>query len=711
MKHRKRLSLLLALILALSLFSGHALAADGETEAPLTRGEFLTALYEMSGDAAPGESQTAFADVPPDGAFAPAIRWAMDRGIVNGYGNGRFGPDDPVTLEQMAVMLYRSALALDQAPRGDWLFPLGFLDADEISPWADKAVQWAVMNRILSGTGQRLMPKAAVTEEQLAPILEGWTDFLVPEGESRGTVILYTSDVHCGIDKGFGYAGLQEVRDALIAQGYAVLLVDDGDSIQGEPVGTMTKGEAILGLMNRLGYSAAIPGNHEFDYGMEQFLSLAGMADFAYISCNFTCRGEQVFRPYVIRELGGKRIAFVGVTTPQTIITSTPGFFQDETGEFIYGFLQDETGEGVYSAVQSAADEARAEGADHVILMGHLGNSLQSAPWNYADVISHTRGIDAVLDGHSHDADQVVMKNAEGVPTPRSACGTKLANIGWCFIAPDGKVSTGLYTWSDSVPAPEKLGIDNEMARAVAEATEALDRKLGETVAVSTVELTIYDPAATDAGGKPIRMIRRAETNLGDLCADAYLDQSGADIAIAVGGSIRANLAAGDITLRDILTVHPFGNYLCVAEVTGQQILDALEWGARIVPGECGGFLQVSGLTYEIHSYLPSPCLSDENGMFLRVEGERRVKNVLVAGEPIDLSGTYTLAGLDYTLKENGDGFTVFDGVPVLRDGIKLDHQVLIDYMAGTLGGVVGEAYADPCGQGRITIVDSPAEP
>ena len=710
MKHNRLLSLLLALALVLFLASVPA-AAEGETGTLLSRGDVVTALYALSGEAVPGPGEALFTDVPADGTLAPAIRWAADLGIINGYGNGSFGPADPVMLEQTAVMLYRYAQALDQAPRGDWLFPLGFLDAEKISPWADKAVQWAVMNRILSGTGQHLLPKAAVTEEQLALILEGWADFLTPEGENRGAVILYTSDVHCSIDMGFGYAGLQAVRDALAAQGYAVILVDNGDSIQGEPVGTMTKGEAVMDLMNRLGYSAAIPGNHEFDYGMEQFLSLAGTAEFDYISCNFNCRGELVFRPYVIRELGGKRIAFVGVTTPQTIITSTPGFFQDETGEFIYGFLQDETGEGVYSAVQSAADEARAEGADHVILMGHLGNSLQSAPWNYADVIAHTRGIDALLDGHSHDADQVVMKNAEGVPTPRSACGMQLSNIGWCFIAPDGKVSTGLYTWSDSVPAPEKLGIDNEMARAVAEATEALDRKLGETVAVSTVELTIYDPAATDAGGKPIRMIRRAETNLGDLCADAYLDQSGADIAIAVGGSIRANLAAGDITLRDILTVHPFGNYLCVAEVTGQQILDALEWGARIVPGECGGFLQVSGLTYTVRSDIPSPCVGDENSMFLRVEGERRVQDVLVDGKPIDPDGIYTLAGMDYTVKDNGDGFTMFDGATFLQDCTKLDNQVLIDYVTGTLGGVIGEEYADPFGQGRITILEGSEEP
>ena len=523
---------------------------------------------------------------------------------------------------------------------------------------------------------------------------------------STDIVILFTSDVHCGIDQGFGYAGLAAVRDYLVAQGNAVILVDDGDSIQGEPIGTMTKGEALIDLMNAVGYSVAIPGNHEFDYGMDQFLALAEKAKFDYISCNFNHNGESVFQPYVIRELDGAKVAFVGVTTPKTLTSSTPRYFQDEEGNFVYGFLQDETGEAVYNAVQSAVDAAREEGADYVVVMGHMGDEEECHPWTYADIISNTTGIDVFLDGHSHDTEQVTMKNKDGDEVLRSACGTKLACIGYCRIGADGEISTGLYTWDNSVPAPALLGLNNKTSAAVEKAAGSLEKKLQETVATSQVLLTINDPEAVDSNGKPIRMVRRAETNLGDLCADAYRAQSGADIAFVNGGGVRVNINAGKITLNDILKVHPFGNAMCVIEVTGQQILDALEWGSRAVPGETGGFLQVSGLSYEIHSYIESSCTSDENGMFTGVAGERRVQNVLVDGKPIDPEATYTLASHNYMLLNNGDGYTMFDGAPLLQDSVKLDNQVLIDYITEDLEGVIGPEYEDLAGEGRIVIID-----
>lgn len=523
---------------------------------------------------------------------------------------------------------------------------------------------------------------------------------------SADIVILFTSDVHCGIDQGFGYAGLAAVRDYLESQGNAVILVDDGDSIQGEPIGTMTKGEAIIDLMNAVGYSVAIPGNHEFDYGMDQFLSLAKKAKFDYISCNFNHEEELVFEPYVIRELDGVKVAFVGVTTPKTLTSSTPRYFQDEEGKFVYGFLQDETGEAVYSAVQSSVDAAREEGAEYVVVMGHMGDEEECHPWTYADIISNTTGIDVFLDGHSHDTEQVVMKNKDGDEVLRSACGTKLSCIGYCSIDVEGKITTGLYTWNNSVPAPALLGLNNKTSDAVEKAAGALEKKLKETVATSQVLLTINDPEAVDSNGKPIRMVRRAETNLGDLCADAYRAQSGADIAFVNGGGVRVNINEGKVTLNDILKVHPFGNAMCVIEVSGQQILDALEWGSRAVPGETGGFLQVSGLSYEIHSYIESGCTSDDNGMFTGVKGERRVRNVLVDGKPIDPKATYTLAGNNYMLLNHGDGYTMFDGAPLLQDSVKLDNQVLIDYITEDLEGVIGEQYEELTGDGRIVIVE-----
>ena len=523
----------------------------------------------------------------------------------------------------------------------------------------------------------------------------------------RDLVILFTSDVHCGIDQGWGYAGLYAVKEGLSAD-YNVLLVDDGDATQGEPIGTMTRGESLIDIMNVLGYDVAIPGNHDFDYGMDRFLELTEKANFPYISCNFNKEGELVFPPYLIKEVDGVKIAFVGICTPTTLRTSTPKYFMNDEGEFIYGFMQDETGEALYAAVQKAVDDARAEGAVYVIAMAHLGNEAECEPWTYADVISHTSGIDALLDGHAHDTDQVVMKNKDGQDVVRSACGTKLAHIGALTITTAGEISSKLYTWNQDIPAPAMLNLQNAASQAVAEESTVLSEKLKEVVASSTVDLIIYDPVAKTEDGKSVRIVRNTETNLGDLCADAYLDQSGeADIAFVNGGGIRVQLNKGDITLNDILKVHPFGNSMTVIRITGQQVLDALEWSVHALPGEFGGFNQVAGLTFEVDPTIPSPCVQDADGMFDHVDEtmERRVRNVLVAGQPLDPAASYKVASHDYQLLNKGDGYTMYAPCEILQESVKLDNQVLIDYITGTLGGVVGEGYEEPYGQGRIVSV------
>ena len=524
----------------------------------------------------------------------------------------------------------------------------------------------------------------------------------------QDVMILFTSDVHCGIESNFGYAGLAMVRDAYKNAGYHVLLVDNGDSIQGEPVGTMTTGEANIKLMNAVGYDIATMGNHEFDYGMDRFFELSKMANFPYISCNFNKGGELQFAPYVIKEFDGVKIAFVGITTPKTLTSSTPKYFQDENGNFIYGFFEDETGEGLYNAVQKAVDDARAEGASIVIAMAHLGNEAECSPYTYKDVIANTTGINALLDGHSHDTDHVEMRNKARETVLRQGCGTKLEGVGYLKIAAkNGAMKAGVMMWNnDDFNATQLYQLNTDVTKAVAEATETLNAKLAEVVAKTDVELTINDPVAVTEEGKPVRIIRNAETNLGDLCADAYRYVSGADIAFVNGGGIRVSIKEGDITLNDILKVHPFGNALCVCEATGQQILDALEFGAKDVPGEFGGFLQVSGLTYEIHTSVPSSVKLDDKGLFAGVEGEYRVKNVMVGGEPLDLEKIYTLASHNYMLQGQGDGYTIFEDNVYTQESVMLDNQVLITYITEGLGGVVGAEYANPYGQGRIVAVD-----
>ena len=528
-----------------------------------------------------------------------------------------------------------------------------------------------------------------------------------PVSEKNGDVmILFTSDVHCGVEDGFGYAGLQQVRDTLEAEGYTTVLVDNGDSVQGESLGTLSKGEAMIRLMNAMAYDVAVPGNHEFDYGMDQFMKLTKLAEFPYVSCNFTGENGLVFSPYVIVEAADMKIAFVGVTTPNTFVTSTPAVFQNEDGEFIYDFARDDSGAALYEAVQISVDAARADGADYVYVLGHLGMNEADRPWTYADVIANTEGIDVFLDGHTHDTEQVTMKNKNGDPVVRSACGMKLNSIGYSRISAEkGITETGIWSWPNDTGAPALLGLHNAADDAVRAELADLSATLNKVVAQADVALTISDPEEKDDNGNPIRMVRRAETNLGDFCADALRWQGGADIGLINGGAVRTDIVRGDVTYNDIMSVFPFGNYLCVVEATGQQIVDALEWGVRSIPQENGGFLQVSGLSFEIDVSVSSGCQADDNSMFAGVSGERRVRNVTVNGEAIDLQKTYTVAGTDYLLLDHGDGQTAFDGAKLLQDCVKLDNQVLIDYIAEALGGAIGAQYADPYGDGRITII------
>ena len=533
--------------------------------------------------------------------------------------------------------------------------------------------------------------------ENIPPVAEAEPEPSEPE-PNGDIVVLFTSDIHCGVWSNWTLAGVDAIRSSLRKSGTAVLLVDNGDAIQGEPLGTMTTGEAVIRLMNSMKYDVATIGNHEFDYGMDRFQELENMADFDYVSCNFNRKGELLLKPYVIKDVGGVKIAFLGISTPHTLIESTPKYFMDDSGEFIYGFCQDETGELLYSTVQESVDSARSEGADYVVALAHLGNELACSPYTYAEVLENTSGIDALLDGHSHDLEQVSMLNRSGETVLRSACGTKLQGVGWLKISSDGELSTGVYTWNNEENAAALLGLDSDIRSAYETATGALDAALSEVVAHSETELSIND---RETG---VRISRNQDTSIGELCADAFRIVSGADIGIVNGGGLRASLPEGNITRSDILRVHPFGNMLCVCEATGQEILDALEMAVRVWPDENGGWLIPSGLSFEVHTYIESSVATDSTGMFIGVTGEYRVKNVIVGGEPLELEKTYTIASINHLLQDMGDGYTMFADNNYLQDNVMLDNQVLITYIEDSLNGVIDTEYAEP--QGRIIFID-----
>ena len=505
---------------------------------------------------------------------------------------------------------------------------------------------------------------------------------------AKDIVILYTNDAHCGIEDGMGYQGLSAAKRALLAAGNKVLLVDNGDAVQGDTIGTLSKGEYIIDIMNKLGYDVATPGNHEFDYGMDQFNKLVEKADFDYISCNFVDKdGNPVLKPYVIKEADGVKIAFVGISTPKTITTSTPTYFQDGNGNYIYGFMQDDTGEKLYAAVQSAVDAARKEGAKYVIAMAHLGIEADCQPWTSSDVIVNTSGIDVVLDGHSHSTIAGdIVKNKEGKDVILTSTGTKLANIGCLTITADGKVSSTLIN-------------DDGVGETISEIKKGYEEMVNTVVASTKVELTVNDPISGE------RMVRRQETNLGDLCADAYRAMSGADIAVVNGGGIRVSIPAGDITLGDILQVHPFGNALCVVEATGQQILDCLEMGASAYPGLTGGFTHVSGLTYTIDPSIPSSVKTDAQGNFSSVDGEYRVKDVKVDGKSVGAVTTYKVDKLTVSTRievEFTNGKLPFTDV---RESDWFYEDVAFAYENGLFAGTSDTTFSPNASMTRAMLV------
>ena len=522
-------------------------------------------------------------------------------------------------------------------------------------------------------------------------------------------VIIFTNDVHCQVSPAsttspapartnLGYVNVAAYKKEAIAATDAsnVYLVDVGDHAQGGTLGALTKGKAISDIMNVAGYDLTTVGNHEFDYGMDGFDNLVNWANFPYISCNFMdlTTNAPVLDAYEIVTLGGKKVAFVGITTPESLTKASPAYFQDSAYNWLYGFEQDATGDALAACVQDAVDAAIAAGADYVVALSHLGIDPQSSPWMSTEIIAKTTGIDVVLDGHSHStiASQTVV-NKDGDNVILSSTGTKLTNLGQLVIEADGTMTTSLIaaTEYEAVDAATKVVVDAKEAE--------FAEKLQEVVATSDFDLTVNYPGTTT------RAVRKTETNLGDLCADAYKSLLGADIAFVNGGGVRANIPAGSITFQQVVNVHPFGNMACMIEATGQTILDALEMSVSFLPGaENGGFLQVSGITFDAWTDIPSPVVLN-SGAFVEVgAGERRVKNVEINGVAIDPLATYTLAGHNFMLLEGGDGYTMFRGATVLRDSVMVDNDVLIKYIQSMPDGKVSAEYADPEGQGRIVI-------
>ena len=507
-------------------------------------------------------------------------------------------------------------------------------------------------------------------------------------------IILHTNDIHCGITDNLGIDKVSQYKKELKKQGHPLALVDAGDAIQGAPIGKLSNGESIVKIMNAVGYDFVIPGNHEFDYGMARFLQLASRQKCGYYSCNFVDvkTRKPILKPYKILNLGGKKIGFVGVTTPETLVTSTPKYFQDKDGKFIYGFCEDQTGEKVYQAVQQAVNSVRKEGADYVFLVGHLGTDGSIPYWSSGAIAANTYNIDAIIDGHSHEQyippHKIINKAGKEVLVAQT--GTKLQSVGKMTINDDGTITSEL--------AKGLKEADPKVAKLVAKENKKFEPILNQPVGEAFVELTGDDPKTGE------RRVRNGETNMGDFMADAFRIVLDTDICIVNGGAIRNPIKTGVFTYNDLLKAFPFCNMCTVIEATGQQIADALEVGASAYPGEHGAFMQVSGMTFTIDSSVPSGLVLDAKGNFAGVNGERRVKDIMINGKPIDMKGKYTVGGITYVLKDGGNGLVMFKQSKLLKDGIMTDVDAIMEYVQNHLNAKIKEGYENPYGAGRITI-------
>ena len=551
-------------------------------------------------------------------------------------------------------------------------------------------------------------------------------------GDKSDVTILYTNDVHTYIDKQspkLTYAAIADLKQSYQNAGKDVLLVDAGDHVQGTAYGSMDEGASIIKLMNAAGYDVATPGNHEFDYGMDRAKAIMKEADFPYLSCNWvdlrtTLRVLPSVKVFV---RGGRRIAFVGVTTPETFTKSTPAYFMDKAQrKYIYDIQGGEDGKKLYDAVQKAIDKAKLL-ADVVIGLGHLGVDPSSSPWTSEEVIAHTSGFDAFIDGHSHTVmENKQVQDASGKAVTLTQTGSYFANVGEMTIAADGTITTKLI--------PTHEGMDAGIAAMQTGWVNTVDDMLGEKIAVGDSDFYVSDPAT----GK--RRIRSAETNLGDFVADGIytyfneVEKLHCDVAIMNGGGIRADVPAGDWTFKTCKQISPFGNVACLMSVTGKQIQDALEFAARFAGEdgkENGGFLQVAGATYEIHTDILNTVQTDEKNVWIgSATGTPRVQNVKIYDKasgsylPLDPGATYALAGMNYTLRNLGDGFAMFDGAELIKDYVSEDYLVMSTYamifdgadaaglphlssanspLAAYPGYLLN--YEQPYGAGRITIL------
>lgn len=508
------------------------------------------------------------------------------------------------------------------------------------------------------------------------------------EADNKPIVILHENDVHCKYAD--GYMAMDGLRNAMSDTAW-VATVSVGDFVQGLAAGAVSKGHYIIDIMKPMAYDAVTIGNHEFDYSIDSlhtFLPTGREANrqaqnvLPTTCANYynTTADTLVYAPYIMRKYGNRTIAYIGLVTPTTL-TSENYAFSDNQGNALPYSIAD--GQQLVSRVQTTVDAARADGADYVIVLSHLGDKEDQTEMNTQQLVAATRGIDAVLDGHTHKVYTRQVANADGKLIPVQQTGTQFANIGKLYISPTGEMVQEMIPIADATPY--KALASAEVTAAVAEVNRKMAALETDIVATTPFDLTVYTDDKQWLTGKD-------EANIGDLVTDAFREYGQSDIAIQSAGSIRAVISAGDISVNDIISAMPFFNELRKVKITGAELQAVLDSCCKYLPKVKGCFAQVSGMKYAVH-YNSTPRVSASDIQVLNSSTGQY--------EPLDLKKTYTLTATVYVIDGNGYG-AVIPNAPIVEYLPKAESEVLEWYLKEKLQGKVPEIYRQP--QGRISV-------
>ena len=524
---------------------------------------------------------------------------------------------------------------------------------------------------------------------------------------SDDIIILHTNDVHCGVLDSIGYDGLMLYKKDLQKQYKHVLTVDVGDHIQGGPLGLLSKGLDIIKIMNKIGYDVSIIGNHEFDYGIDQLKKCNESLNCGYISGNFLYRKNRtlIYPPYKLIQLDDIKIAFIGITTPQTLSKTILHTIIDEEGDMVYDFLTKNDGEELYEIIQKYINEVKDKGAKYVIILSHLGiegDALEK--YTSSGLLSHLIGVDAILDGHTHRIYNKTSKDKNGNDILLSQTGTKLTNLGVLKIKKNGEIISEMLS---QIPTPKFIKVkpvyrdrklrlvDPEMNNFINNIESSHFSELNKKIGYVNFDLLINSEEQSSRSG---------ENPLCNLIADSIRYYGKGDITMINAGSIRNDLKKGDITFQNILEVLPFSAYIITKEVKGEDILNALEFGMKDLPEKTSRFPQVSGISFKVNTKIKSTVIVDDEEMFVKVNGKRRVYDVIVGKDKLDINKTYLIA-FDNYIGKGGDGFSMFINYEEKLNLGKTDNELFMMYIRDVLNGVIPDEYKKT--QQRIIIEEN----